>query len=304
MVIDGTHILSKSQGVNAAVPGYNSKNLFDPQVRVILIHSLDSSTPVYYRFLTGSLTDVSALSLTVQEAGIKDAIVVGDKGFHSEKNVKQLEKLGIHYVLPLKRNNSLIDYSNIQKGDKRNLGGYFLFHDRHIWYDEKAHNEGRRIVTFLDERLRAEEERCFLLHVDAKKKDLNEFYEKQYKQGTISIITDTDKTAQILYGLLKARGEIEQVIDTFKNTLHADRSYVRDNAQMEGWLFVNFIALQFYYSVYRHLMEKDLLKKYSVKDVLMHLSRVQRLKINEEWVLAEVPKRSGVLAGKLEMRIT
>ncbi len=38
--------------------------------------------------------------------------------------------------------------------------------------------------------------------------------------------------------------------DTFKNVLNADRSYMRGDSELEGWEFINFIALLFYYEVY------------------------------------------------------
>ncbi|MFZ2412373.1 MAG: transposase, partial [Candidatus Methanoperedens sp.] len=49
-----------------------------------------------------------------------------------------------------------------------------------------------------------------------------------------------------IFELLKSRVEIEVTFDTFKNVLNADRSYMRDDSAMEGWMFVNFIALLLY----------------------------------------------------------
>jgi transposase len=303
MVIDGTHILSSSEGVDSTVPGYNSKRVFDPQVRLMLIHSLDNHMPAYFRFLTGSLTDVSAVTLTVKEAGIKNSILIGDKGFYSEDNVKNLKKQHVKYILPLKRNSTLIDYVNIESGDKRNLGGCFLFQNRSVWYD-KHKLKGKHIILFLDEKLKAEEERSFIIHVEGKKKTMDEFYEKQHRRGTIAVITDYKEDPQKIYELLKRRLEIEQVIDTFKNTLKADRTYMRDDYQMEGWMLINFISLLLHYKTYGLLIQKKLLHKYSPKDVLMHLSRIHKLKINDKWTTSEIPKKSRVLIEKLDMRIT
>ena len=75
----------------------------------MLIHSLDNHMPAYFRLLPGSLTYVSEVSLTVKEVGIKNAVLVGDKGFYAEDNVKKLKKQSVKYVLPLKRNSTLIE---------------------------------------------------------------------------------------------------------------------------------------------------------------------------------------------------
>jgi len=139
--------------------------------------------------------------------------------------------------------------------------------------------------------------------IDDKEK-INEFYENEKKFGTITIITGTDLSSQKIFELLKSRTEIEVVFDTFKNTLHADRSYMNDDFGLEGWMFVNFIALLLYYEVYALLMSKNLLNNCSPKDVILHLSRVYKVKIGGDWVLSEVPKKSRLLIEKLGIEKT
>jgi len=301
MVIDGTHIVSSSDGIDFAVPGYNSKKVFDPQVRLMLIHSLDNHMPAYFRILPGSLTDVSAISLTVKETGIKNSVVVGDKGFYSEDNIKKLKKQEVKYVLPIKRNNTCIDYTPFKSGDKKLLQGYFLFQKRIIWYYK---HKGNEVITFLDDKLKVDEEQSFIHLIEREKRTIDNFYEKQCGMGTISVITDHNGSPEDIYGLLKGRLEIESVIDVFKNILKADRTYMRTDKAMEGWMLVNFISLLFYYKTYRMLSEKKLLRKHSPKDVLMHLSRVYKLKINGRWVTSEIPKKSREIIEKLEIPIT
>ncbi|MEM4091102.1 MAG: hypothetical protein QXQ46_10275 [Thermoplasmatales archaeon] len=45
----------------------------------------------------------------------------------------------------------------------------------------------------------------------------------------------------------------------FKNTIYADRAYVRDDPQIQGWILVNFIALILLYRTYCLLRSKNLL---------------------------------------------
>ena len=92
--------------------------------------------------------------------------------------------------------------------------------------------------------------------------------------------------------MLKSRADIEQSYDTFKNTIHADRTYMRDDHQLQGWMFVNFISLILHYRIYNMLKEKGLLKRYSPEDAIEHLERVSMLKIGEEWKISEIPKKS------------
>ncbi|MDI6886793.1 MAG: transposase, partial [archaeon] len=122
--------------------------------------------------------------------------------------------------------------------------------------------------------------------------------------GTITVITDLQESETRIYELLKCRIEIEQLIDTFKNVLNADRTYMRDDFHMEGWMFINFIALVFYYRIYRLLVEKSLLNNYTPNDILLHLSRIYKLKIADKWLTSEIPKKTRKIIEKLNLPIT
>jgi len=132
---------------------------------------------------------------------------------------------------------------------------------------------------------------------------IERFYEKQYRLGSISVITNTDLNAKEVYELLKGRVEIEQSFDTLKNLLHADRVYLRDDLMLQGWMFVNFLSLLYYYRVYMKLREAELLKKYSVKDLIIHLRRIYKLKIDNKWVTSEIPKTSRKILEKLNFNL-
>ena len=91
--------------------------------------------PVYYRLINGNVTDIKSMSLCVQEMNIKNIIFNADKGFYSQANIAQLKKEELHYIIPLQRSNSLIDFSSLIKVNfKKELKGYFKYQERIIWY--------------------------------------------------------------------------------------------------------------------------------------------------------------------------
>ena len=51
-------------------------------------------------------------------------------------------------------------------------------------------------------------------------------------------------------------------------------------------------------------LEKHLLSKYSVNDLLLHLNEIRKVKINDEWKLAEITKKAQKLLEKLDIHIT
>lgn len=302
VVVDLTHIFSRSDDVVSATLGHNSERDYTPQVNLFLVYSFEKMQPMFYRLLAGSVTDVKSLLLTIKESEAKDVILIGDKGFYSFDNVNELDTDKVKYIFPIKRNSSFIDYKPLQQAGKRELDGHFLFEKRVIWYYERI-NGSRRIITFLDDRLKTEEERDFLIRADEKKASMEEFHENEHKFGTISIITKTDLPPQKIFELLKSRIEIENVFDTFKNVLNADRSYMHDDFAMEGWMFVNFIALLLYYKLYNILLSKNMLSRYSPKDIVLHLSRVFKIRLGKDWLLSEVPKKSRIVIEKLGANI-
>jgi transposase len=302
LVIDLTHVFSLSENIISATTGHNSEEEYTPQINLVLLYSLDKSQPSFFRLVPGSIRDVSVIPVSLKEAGVKKAVIIGDKGFFSDDNVKFLETEKLDYILPLKRNSSLIDYSPIQSGDRKSFDGHFLFEKRVIWYYERKKDD-YRIIVFLDEKLKAEEEKDFITHIDNGKKPVDEYFDRQFKIGTIAVAAKTSFKADKVFEHLKARVEIESLFDTFKNLLHADRSYMRDEAHLQGWMFVNFVSLLLYYKIYELLINKDLLTNCSPKDVILHLSRIYKLKIERKWILSEIPKKSRKIIEKLDLTL-
>ena len=68
-------------------------------------------------------------------------------------------------------------------------------------------------------------------------------------------------------------------------------------------MFINFIALTMHYRIYVMLKSKDMQRKYSPGDVLVHLERVNRLKIGDEWKISEIPKKSRIIIDGLDIPI-
>lgn len=318
-IIDLTHIFSYSEGVISAMLGHNKDNTYLPQVHLILIYSMDKLQPVYFRQVPGSISDVSTIAKTTNETFGEKFVLIGDKGFYSEKNVHELKENGIDYVLALKRDNSLIDYGIIKEGNINKSDGYFIYNKRQIWFYSKKVN-GNNIITFLDPSLKALEEsdlamRISYLEKKSEENKLSEQEQEQFKKcntrlhetyfrnGTLSVITNIGKTAEEIYQIMKSRVNVEQVFDTFKNVLDADRTYMRDDYQMEGWLFVNFIAMQLYYKIYALLLKNKMLNNYSPLDVLISLKRVYMIKAKDKWQLAEIPRKSKDMIKKLGIDI-
>lgn len=294
LAVDLTSVISLSEGVISAMLGHDSADSHLPIIQLLLLFNLEEKEPSYYRILSGSITSVMSVSNTMEESGISNVVLVGDTGFYSSGNVKNLEDRKIHYILPIKRNSRLIPY-NIE------MNRYFLYEDRPVWYSFSAGK--RNVYLFQDSSLKAEEEKDFLRREEGKRGAVSKFRAVEKKMGKIAVVTDLKVSGEILYDVLKTRVDIEQAYDSLKNTIHADRTYVRDDYQMQGWMLVNFISLMLHYRIFNLLRKRGMLRHYSPRDVIEHLERISRLKIGEEWKYSEIPKKSRKIMEELDLHI-
>ena len=316
LLMDATQVLSMSKTLESAQIGYNASGSYDPHVNLMYLFSTDAQLPVFYRLVPGNIREVSAMALTIKESQVKNAVIVADKGFYSKDNIDQLDAEKLQYIIPLKRSSKLIDYTPMETKGRKGFSNFLRYNERIIWYSDTQINDNQRVILFLDEDLQGNEQKDYLARV-AKNLDqktdnqtqsytLEKYHLKAQQIGTIALLTNLDpkNTPQQIYEFYKCRAAVEILFDTFKNILFADVTYTRSNEALEGWLFINHIALIFYYRLYKRLLKNDLLKKYSPKDILMHLNTIKRVKINQKWVIAEIPSKSKTILENLQIPIT
>jgi len=66
-------------------------------------------------------------------------------------------------------------------------------------------------------------------------------------------------------------------------------------------MFVNLIALQWYYRILNLLKENEINKTYSPTDFLLFLSEVKMMNINDNWHRAEVVQKTADIMKKLKI---
>ena len=285
--------------------GYNNNKNFDPQLNIMFIHSVEQRMPLYYRILPGNIREVKAFSLSLKEFDKKDVTVITDKGFYSNKNLTEMRNEGIKYIIPLRRNIPLIDYSKIQAGlSYKNLDGYFEFEKRIVWY-YTLQKEWGLLYLYIDDFLKAEEQRDYLIRIEKypEKYSIEEYHQKQAHFGTIALLTNGDTSAQDTYENYKSRNEIEVLFDAYKNILHADKTYMQNDIAIEAWMFINFIAVQWYYIIFNMLKKHKLSKIYSPLDFVMKLTEIKKINVNDQWYLSETTQKTKDLLKKLKIEI-
>ena len=196
---------------------------------------------------------------------------------------------GITYLIPLRRNIPLIDYSKLQNGLLyEKLDGFFSFEKRIVWYYILQTQWGN-LYVYIDDFLKAEEQRDYLMRIEKYPDDytLKQYHQKQPQFGTIALLTNGKTAAHQTYETYKTRNEIEILFDAYKNILHADKTYMQYDIAIEAWMFINFIAIQWYYITFNLLKKYKLSKIYVPLDLMMRLTEIKKNKINDQWYLSE-----------------
>ena len=311
VLMDATDIVLQSNHIALSQKGYNAKMNFQSQFVLLYLYDAVSLKPLYYRLLPGNIREISAMQNTIKISGIEQCVYIADKGFFSASNVAELERLGMQFIIPLKRDNALIPYSgldNIEQTDN-----YFQFAKRFVFYADTVRDGNRSVNLFMDGKLKEQEKTDYLTRIGTVPESYSKsrFNEKVKAMGTLSIMHNTDMSAQEIYCEYKNRGEIEQFFDHLKNTLDASSSNMQREGSLNGWMFINHLSMQVIYRLYQTLKTTPLNKKqtlnhkYSINDTIEHLKAIRKIQFSpKEYVVAEINKSTKTLLEKMKISIT
>lgn len=304
ILIDATSIVSYSDNLTKIAIGLSKNKQYEPIFNLLYFYSPKNYLPAYYRLFNGNIKDVTMLSIAIKESGYNDAIIIGDKGFFSEENLLILEAEMLNYIVPLRRNSLLIEagrYENLTQKTK-----HFLFENRVIYYDSYPLNNDRFIYLYVDEQMMIKEKRDF---VARKEKAIEGYTDEEFTAqiqqfGTFSVITNKKNLPKEVYLNYKSRMGIELLFDGVKNILDNDYTYMQNDEALEGWMFINHLALLIHHKIYQLLKENKMISKYSIRDFIVFLADIKKVKINDQWILEPIIKEQQNLLRNLKISIT
>ena len=195
------------------------------------------------------------------------------------------------FVLPARRNSRLY-------GAGIDLNNHLFYHKRLI---KCGKTKLGKIFLYLyeDQQLMLEENITLYQMLDDGKIDANELNDAQKHAGKILIVSNLDLDENSIFMQYKSRDRIEKLFDTYKNVLQADKLYLQDNESVFGHIFISFLSLYAYTKIEMALKKADLLSKLSPKDVLLDLSKVYLVELDDCNLISEIPKKLEQLDEKL-----
>jgi transposase len=288
ILIDATSIVSYSNSLTRVYTGLSKNNSYEPIFNLLYFYSPHNYLPAYYRLFNGNIKDVKMLTTTIKESKYQDAIIIADKGFFSQENLTHLENENLNYMVPLRRNSTLIDYKKYENLTKSN--NHFLFEKRVIYYDSYKLSDSRNIYLFVDEQMMIKEKRDFIWRMQKQTESYTqeEFTNQLPQFGSFSVITNTASSGETIFLNYKSRMGVEVLFDGVKNILGNDYTYMHNDEALEGWMFINHLALLVHHKIYALLKEKKLISKYSIRDFIEYLADIRKVKINNEWMIEPI----------------
>ena len=138
IALDITSVSSYSENIESLGWGHNRDNERLPQLNICMLYGAKSKMPVYQSIYSGSLTDVTTLETTLDEfeaiTGMRDIMLIMDKGFYSAKNVKHLlgssRRPPYRFLIPVSFTvNFAKDYINDERANIDDMDNIILTND-------------------------------------------------------------------------------------------------------------------------------------------------------------------------------
>ncbi len=262
-------------------------------ISVMYAFDLELMEPVAMKVYPGNMVDARAFSDFVRDRNIKSGIIVADKGFPKASAEEELKKSpDLHYIIPLKSNDSLIERYGMLEFDSV-VKGY-----EHVIGKKKWIGSGW-LYSFRDTRRSSAEERAYV----AGKQD--EFDGDDYMKdrcafGTIVFECDLDLDLDVVYKAYECRWMIELMFRMYKFILELDDTREHNDYSVVASEFVNFLATIITSRLFRKFDEAGLLNEMTYGDVMDVLRSAKKQKDeNGKWTIVRVIEKKAKVLEKL-----
>jgi len=266
ILIDSTGLANKISFSLAAVNTHGGKT--SRETRLILAVDTATSMPLFFRYASGNIVDVTTLKATIAELaqyGIETRLTIVDAGYFSDGNAKSLLENGIAFLTRLQPNRVI--FKDLLKDNIHELTDikYLTrYHERLVYIKRNeisidAYNVYAYIA--IDIQRRNDESYHYLQGAleDKLKGSLTdkEIEKKLEALGVFVLIcTECLETRDIL-PMYYTRQTIEQIFDVGKNNLDLLPLRVHNEMTFRGHLMLSFMASAAYLSFSHSLKKSD-----------------------------------------------
>jgi hypothetical protein len=308
IIFDGSSFISGSRCNPFCEKGYSPGNRGKSQIRLIYAYDRTSHLPVYFRVAPGSTSDKAIFGAVLDEIDAKGHIIILDKGFLSENNIRVMLGMGADFIIPLQKNTVEV------ASERKKFSAYelvkfnvFSYHKRIMYFAEFNSRKFSdcRVCVYYDCERRQQLMENYFRKIQDDDGNIPEEAQKSIPSDTesfgVTILFSNikDVPARQIYLDYKTRWAIEEMFDTHKNTLGFSMKYEIKYETQEGWAFIEFLALLMYHQINGILVSSGLIKTYTVKDILFRAATITQSKTSGTWKICNMSEPLAILFGKL-----
>jgi len=283
--------------------GLNGEEI-DKQMRFLLVVDKKDSMPLFFRYFSGNIVDVSTLKNTINELqkyGIKENYVYMDAGFFSEDNILELYDQHINFLtrLPSMR----ITYKELIQSEGKNLEKY----DNVVRYGKRAlFIKQKKITLFgkdafaylvLDPERKGRETKNFLLqNISNKENSVEELEYEMTNRGIMILVSSFDLRKEDVVPAYYVRQTAEKLFGFSKDDISLLPLRVHNEESLRGFLFMQFVTL----IAFVHIKNK-LGKDYNVEEILLTLRNLKCKVYDDEIIICELNRQQKNILEKLDI---
>ena len=242
-------------------------------VSLIYAYDIETCEPVCADIFPGNCIDASAYKNFITRNNITRGILVTDKGFPPSEIKDVLDKNPeLHYLTPLKRNDS-----KITKYNMLNFDDAFINQGKSITCKKVKVSEKCYLYSYMDA-TRASYECSNFIANGVKNDNFNgdELARKKDLFGTIVFESDKDLTCQEAYQCFSDRWKIELVFRHYKNDLDLYTTNVQSDFSILGETFINLISTIITCRILEKFRITKLIDKSTYSEIMDDLSSAWR----------------------------
>ena len=289
LIFDGTAIQCDSESYLTEF-GRNAKKTTKKQIMEIKVYDTVTKEPVYYETIPGNVIDKTAFIQVLSRFDTKNAIIIVDKGFNTRENIDYLFSSGnYNFIIPFNDNSKKI--KSILSKNKYSMA--FKYNGKRV-KGLKYKEDDRFYYVFNDPFIRGAQENRYIENIVNYKEGycLEKLYSKENEFGSIAFVSNLDIDINLIYEYYKMRWEIEVNVKLEKNSLDNEVVRLHSTKGILGIRFLIQIEMIMMSRIYFKLKNLDLLKTYSIRQVLTKLGKTYKIFMKGKWILSVTTKNT------------
>ena len=266
------------------------------QFKLLCVVDQNSKLPLFYRFISGNITDITTLTTTILELeamGIKNNSVLLDAGFFSEQNIKDLYAHRINFITRIPNSRKVFKNAlNENISQLEHIDNVYLYGERTIFIKKikiDLYKKNAYLYLILDPVKKMKDMQDTMIEfANISRKTKNE--KQQYAQlllsaGVIGLVSSKSIPEKEILSCYYLRQSVEQIFGFLKDDLNLLPIRQHNDSTIRGYLFLQFISLIIFITI-----REKLNNKYTVEKILMILRGIKCKVFEDQIITSELTK--------------